>query len=117
MNSQIRQELVNRVQLTELELQDSITLGELHTENENIFKIVTDTPRPLESKDAVHMIISYELSLDRTLIQRNVFSFLDWLGDVGGLLEILFIFYSLIYQVYHYQTFEEYLTRKLYRKK
>ena len=93
---------MNRVQLTELELQDSIPLGELHTENDNIFKIVADTPRPYEFEDAVHMTIAYELSLDRTLIQRNVFSFLDWLGDVGGLLEILFIFYSLIYQVYHY---------------
>ena len=88
---------MNRVQLTELELQDSIPLGELHTENDNIFKIVADTTRPYEVEDAVHMTIAYELSLDRILIQRNVFSFLDWLGDVGGLLEILFILYSLIY--------------------
>ena len=50
------------------------------------------------------------MSLDRTKISRNVFSLLDWVSDVGGLLEILFIGFSLIYMVYHYQTFENYLT-------
>ena len=57
------------------------------------------------------------MSLDRTKISRNVFSFLDWASDVGGLLEMLFISFSLIYMVYHYQTFENYLTLKLFRRR
>ena len=62
-------------------------------------------------------MVSFEVSQDRIKIQRIVFSLLEWLGDVGGLLEILYITFSLIYIVFHYQTFEEYLVDKLYRKK
>ena len=63
------------------------------------------------------MGIVYEMNLDIRHVQRNVFSLLDWLGDVGGLFEILFIFFSLIMSVYHYKTFEIYMVRKLYKKK
>ena len=62
-------------------------------------------------------MVSFEVSLDRIKIQRIVFSLLEWLGDVGGLLEILYISFSLLYLAFHYQTFEEYLVDKLYRKK
>ena len=50
--------------------------------------------------------MTFELSLDRIKIQRFVFSLLDWLGDVGGLIEVLFISFSLVYVIFHYQTFE-----------
>lgn len=36
------------------------------------------------------MSVSFELSKDLRQINRQTYSFLDWLGDVGGLLEALF---------------------------
>ena len=100
-----------------MELYDNIPLGELYPESREIFKITSQNQRPYEFPDGNQVVVSYEVSLDRIKIQRIVFSFLEWLGDVGGLLEILFISFSLVYMVFHYQTFEEYLVEKLYRKK
>ena len=108
---------MNHIQTTQLELYDNIPLGELYPQDEKIFSVVPGEARPYEFFDNNHVVVSFEVSLNRIKIQRFVFSFLDWLGDVGGLLEILFISFSLIYMAYHYQTFDEYLTAKLYRKK
>ena len=32
-----------------------------------------------------HTAISYEMNLDRKVVKRIVYTYLDWLGDVGGL--------------------------------
>ena len=88
--------------MTSLELYDNRPLGELLVEEEDIFRIVPFGERPYEFSDAVHLTVTFELSLNRIKIQRFVFSLLDWLGDVGGLLEILFISFSLVYMLFHY---------------
>ena len=31
------------------------------------------------------------MDLDKYIIQRTVYTTLDWLGDVGGLMEIMFL--------------------------
>ena len=100
-----------------MELQDSIPLGDFQLDTEEIFSIKAIGERPYEFYDAVHVSIVYEMNLDRRRIQRNVFSLLDWLGDVGGLFEIFFVFFSLVMGTYHYKTFEIYMVRKLYQKK
>ena len=110
-------EFVNHIQVTQLELYDNIPLGELYPESREIFKITSQNQRPYEFPDGNQVVVSFEVSLDRIKIQRIVFSLLEWLGDVGGLLEILYITFSLLYMAFHYQTFEEYLVEKLYRKK
>ena len=46
--------------------------------------------RPYEFKDNVHIQITIEFDLDLTVIDRQVYSVLDWLGDTGGLGEALF---------------------------
>ena len=88
ITSKIRGEFVNKIQMTNLELYDSRSLGELYSEEENIFRIDPKNPRPWEFYDAVHVQVTFEVSLDRIKIQRYVFSLLDCLGDVGGLNEI-----------------------------
>ena len=42
------------------------------------------------------MSISYEIDLNLYVAERTVYTFLDWLGDVGGLMGILFDFGGLI---------------------
>ena len=46
--------------------------------------------RPYEMNDNVHIRISYERDLNKTVIERTVYGILDMLGDVGGLTEALF---------------------------
>ena len=46
--------------------------------------------RPYEFVDRVHLSISYELDLNKQVFDRAVYTVLDWLGDIGGLMGILF---------------------------
>ena len=71
--------------MTVLELQDSIPLGELHMEQDEIFKVLKTGERPYEFYDNTHLSIAFEMNLDRKVIKRIVYTYLDWLGDVGGL--------------------------------
>ena len=42
---------------------------------------------------------------------------LDWIGDVGGLLEAMFVIFSLLIAIYHYKTFETYMVQNLFLRK
>ena len=55
-----------------------------------MFATVPSAVRPYEFPDKVHLAISYEMELNKESIDRTVYTFLDWLGDVGGLMGILF---------------------------
>ena len=52
--------------------------------------------RPYEFIDWVQVSVSYELELDKYFEGREVYTFLDWLGDVGGLSSALFTLGGLI---------------------
>ena len=117
INSQFRTEYIRQIKITTLELQDSIPLGELELHTEEIFTVVGAGERPYEFVDNVHLSISFEMSLDRKRIQRNVFSLLDWIGEVGGLLEALFVFFSVLITIYNYKAFENYMVQNLYSKR
>ena len=117
INSQFRTEYIRQIKITTLELQDSIPLGELELHTEEIFTVVGAGERPYEFVDNVHLSISFEMSLDRKRIQRNVFSLLDWIGEVGGLLEALFVLFSVLITIYNYKAFENYMVQNLYSKR
>ena len=44
--------------------------------------------RPIWVEEDMY-VLRYEMSLDRVEHERVVYGILDWLGDVGGLLEAL----------------------------
>ena len=73
--------------------------------------------RPYEFYDNVHVGIVYEINLDRRRIQRSVYSLLDWIGDVGGLLEAMFVILSVLIVIYQYKTFEIYMIQNLFKLK
>ena len=52
--------------------------------------------RPYEFRDKVHLSISYEMDLNLYEISRTVYTSLDWLGDVGGLMGIMFDIGSIV---------------------
>ena len=46
--------------------------------------------------------MTFEKDLDLTVIDRQVYSVLDWLGDVGGLAEALMYIGTFILAVLHF---------------
>ena len=81
-----------KASLTQLNLQDRIWQWSSWTKEDimDIFKIHETKKRPYEFKDNVHLQITFEFDLDLTVIDRQVYSILDLLGDIGGLGEALF---------------------------
>ena len=80
------------MQLTDLDLQDTYFEFSALTEDEfqifgNRFQLI----RPYEFPDHVHLQITFEFDLTLYRIDRDVYSILDWVGDVGGLNEGLFL--------------------------
>ena len=61
--------------------------------------------------------MTYEFDLDLHRIDRDVYSILDWIGDVGGLREGLFIILSMVLGFLNYSTFEHFMIKNLYQKR
>ena len=92
-NLAMRTETVIKIRTSDLELQDSrgIHLDEATEDTFTMFTTVTDATRPYNQKDAAHVSFMIERDMDKYRIERTVYTSLDWLGDVGGLMEILFV--------------------------
>ena len=92
INTQIREEIVFKASLTQLDLQDRRWQWSNWTQEniQDVFKLHETKKRPYEFQDNVHIQITIEFDLDLTVIDRQVYSVLDWLGDTGGLGEALF---------------------------
>jgi len=65
-------------------------LNEYTSHNETIFSAIPGPIYAWENPDRVHVSISYYMELDKHHISRNVYTSLDWLGNIGGLKWILF---------------------------
>ena len=77
---------VKEIQLADLELNDSIfDAGSLITEHDGIFTFHERPTRILPYQNLFHNSVTFELSDTRTIFYRTVYSFLDWLRDLGGL--------------------------------
>lgn len=70
--------------------------------------------RPYEFKDRVHLQISFEFDLTLYRVDRDVYSILDWVGDVGGLNEGLFLFFQVILVFSQFYDFEHFLIERLF---
>ena len=73
--------------------------------------------RPYEFPDRVHLQLTYEFDLDLYRIDRDVYSILDWIGDIGGLNEGLFVILGIILSYFNYNTFEHFMIEHLFFKR
>ena len=62
------------------------------------------------------MQITFEFDLTLYRIDRDVYSILDWVGDVGGLNEGLFLFFKMILLFFQFHEFRHFLIERLYHK-
>ena len=60
-------------------------------------------------------MVTFEFDLDLTVINRQVYSVLDWLGDTGGLGEALFFIGSAVLFILNHAQFDSLMVRNLYR--
>ena len=109
--------MANSVQITHLELQDTryVELGLITEESNFIFGIKPLTMRPYEYFDDVHIAITFEFDLNLYKIDRDPYSLLDWLGDVGGFQSAVILLLGMIFSLFNYHTFEDHMVTQLYR--
>ena len=98
---------MNKVRVTKLELQDKrpLQLGQLTEEGGSIFRIDYFQNRPYEFDNDAHTVLSYEFDMDMYVINRETYTSLDLLGDIGGLGEGLIIIFGFIITMFNYNTF------------
>ena len=71
--------------------------------------------RPYEYWDDCHIAITYEFDLNLYKIDRDSYSLLDWLGDIGGFQGALVLFLGIFFSLFNYHTFEDQMVAQLYR--
>lgn len=72
--------------------------------------------RPYEFKDRVHLQITFEFDLNLYRVDRDVYSILDWVGDMGGLNEGLYLGLKVILIFFQFYEFDHFLIQRLYSK-
>ena len=63
------------------------------------------------------MELTFELDLNRKLIIRKSYSFLDLLSEVGGMIGILSLFFSSVVSCFNYNNFDNYMVSRLFKVK
>ena len=112
-----RTEIANLIEVTYLDLQDNLMqFGDVTEDNRNITTIRPYQTRPYETDDDIQVSIIYERDLDFHRVDREVYSILDWLGDVGGLYEALQIICGIFLYVVNFMQFENFLVSELFKK-
>ena len=72
--------------------------------------------RPYERENRVHVQVTFEFDLTLYLIDRDVYSYLDWIGDVGGLNEGIFLLLKVMLLSMQFFDLEHLLIENLYRQ-
>lgn len=102
----------------DLNLQDTfIQFSSLTEDDLRIFNNKWTTNRPYEFPDNVHLQVTFEFDLTLYKVDRDVYSILDWVGDIGGLNEGLFFFFGLLLAIFQYNAMEQFLVEHLYLKR
>ena len=90
-------------------------VGPLTEVEGSIFGIRPLEKRPYEFADDIHMVVSFEFDLNKMRIDREVYNFFDWLGDIGGLETALMLILGYVNSFVNYEAFEDFLVSKLFR--
>ena len=117
INSHGREEIANIIEVGHLNLQDNIIfhVWDLTERNDKIFNIRQVLKRPYEYKDNVHLCLNFEMQLNLIEYDREVYTTLDWFGNLGGLSEGLKILFGLLIGVLNYHMYSAYMVAALFK--
>ena len=79
-----------------------------------MFKIRRGPLRMYDYNDNVQLAVTYELNRDLRIVRRSVYSFLDLLGELGGLAGALHAFFSVTIIILQFRAVTSYLSQHLY---
>ena len=85
-------------------------------ENSEVFNLSPMIKRPIDGpKPGMVAQMTFEMSLDQTVVTRSGYTILDVLADIGGFQRVLYSFFSVIAYVLNTNNFDGYLASKLYK--
>ena len=96
---------------------DYFQLGSVTDEEEEVSRAVPKGFRPIEFDNLNQFGVTYEVNLDMTSYQRTVYSFLEWLSDLGGLSSALVIVQGVILKILMYQALDYFMVSQLYNRR
>ena len=80
-----------------------------------MFTIKKLPARSYEKFENVQMSISFEMNLDKLVIVRKCYGFLDLLSDLGGMIGILMSSFAIAVKIINYNNFDNYMTSRLFK--
>ena len=60
--------------------------------------------------------VVYEMNFDLVTYKRTVYSFLEWVSELGGLASALFALFSIVSKIFQYQAIDFYMVQELYKR-
>ena len=114
LSPQIRQDMYNYIQMTELDLNDKITSLVADSDMYRLFSVVPGPLRMYDFDDDVQLAITYEFKRDLQVIRRKVYGFLDWMGDIGGLAGALHATFTAAIIVFQYKAVISYVSNHVF---
>jgi len=111
-----RTEYVNTVHRSTMELNDSIfDIGGVAQEVHHGFTEEKSYARELSYRNLIHNAVTFEMSMNLSHYYRQVYSFLDFFSEVGGLLGALRPIFLSILTAFHFHGGYQFLTAHLFR--
>ena len=63
----------------------------------------------------MHISITYEMDLNLSVIDRQVYNFIDWISDIGGLGEACFFISFTLLGIIHFGGVDNMIIHELFR--
>lgn len=113
-----RTDFVIDIERSFAELHDELLdIGNLYQSDIDGFSFNRSPNREINRADLVQTSITYELSLDRKNYKRRVYSFVDFLSDIGGLFNSFKLLSLALVMVFQYQSSYIFIMHDLFTKK
>ena len=91
-------------------------LGDLTEESrDDLFEVRRLTSLPYEFVDNVWLSITIEMDFDVITYEREVYTSLELLSDIGGLSGMLMTVFGFVIMTWNYQVLDNYLVSKLFK--
>ena len=101
LSYQSRSDFVKVITRSELVLSDNIfAVGGLMTEHKNAFFVESEANRLLPYNNMFKNAVTFELSQNKRVFVRNVYTVLDIMGDLGGLFGALTPLFAMIVAIF-----------------
>ena len=117
MNTVLRQESVNEIGIVHVNMQDKyLQFGEQTAENAKVFTSRFAGFRPMEYGTLPQFGVVFEMNHNLKTYQRTIYSFLEWLSEIGGLYGALYAIFSVVLKLIQYRAIDYFIVGQLYSR-